>query len=46
VIEYLPDICTVRDEGDDAHLPTTDRAQQRELLGDAGNELNPQAVGW
>ena len=25
VIEYLPDISTVRDQGDDAHLPTTDR---------------------
>lgn len=26
VIEYLPDIGTVRDEGDDAHLPATERA--------------------
>ena len=35
VIEYSPDISAVRDEGNDAHLPTTDRAQKREHLLDA-----------
>ena len=32
VLQYLPDISTVRDERDDAHLPTAQRAQQREHL--------------
>jgi hypothetical protein len=31
VIEYLADVGTVRDERDQAHLATTQWAQQREL---------------
>lgn len=42
VIEYLPDIGAVRDEGDDAHLPAADGAQEREHLIDAGNQYRPQ----
>jgi hypothetical protein len=29
VLQYLPDVSAVGDEGDDAHLPATDGAQQR-----------------
>jgi hypothetical protein len=36
----------VRDKGDDAHLPTAQRAQKREQLVDAGNQHRPQVVGW
>jgi hypothetical protein len=36
----------VRDEGDDAHLPAADRAQQRKHLVDAGNQHRPQVVRW
>jgi hypothetical protein len=32
VIQYLPDIGTVRDERDQAHLAATQWTQQRELL--------------
>ena len=50
VLQYLPDISTVRDERDDAHLPTAQRAQQREHLLDAGDQHRPQvmgcALGW
>jgi hypothetical protein len=44
VIEHLPDIGAVRDEGDDAHLPTAQRAWQWEHLVDTGDQHCPQAV--
>jgi hypothetical protein len=34
----------VRDEGDDAHLPATKWAQQREYLVDAGDQHRPETV--
>jgi hypothetical protein len=34
----LTDVGAVRDEGDDAHLPATKWAQQREHLVDAGDQ--------
>ena len=42
---YLPFIGTVRDEGHDAHLATTQWGQLRENLMDAGNHKSPQVVG-
>ena len=44
VIEHVPDIGAVRDEGDDAHLPTADGAQQREHLVDSGDHHRPEVV--
>ena len=38
VVQYLTDVGAVRDEGDDAHLPATKWAQQREHLVDAGDQ--------
>ena len=46
VFEYLPDVGTVRDERNQAHLPTTKRAHQRENLTDAGEQHRPQVVRW
>jgi hypothetical protein len=46
VVQDVPDIGAVRNEGDDAHLPTTDGAQEREHLVDAGNQHRPQVVRW
>ena len=46
VFEYLPDVGTVRDERNQAHLPTTKRAHQRENLIDAGEQNRPQVVRW
>src|SRR5664280_759281 len=46
VIEDLPNVGTVRDERDQAHLATTDWAQQREHLVDAGDQHRPQVVRW
>jgi hypothetical protein len=46
VLQYLPDVGAVGDEGDDAHLPATDGAYQREHLVDAGNQHRPQVVRW
>ena len=45
MLKDVPDIGTVRDKGDDAHLPTAQRAQKREHLVDAGNQHRPQARG-
>jgi hypothetical protein len=42
--EYLPDVGTVRDERNLAHLPTTKRAHQQENLIDAGDQHRPQVV--
>ena len=44
MIEDLPDIVAVRDEGDDAHLAAADRTQKREHLVDARNQHGPQIV--
>ena len=50
VLQYLSDVGTVRNEGDDSQLPATEEAQQREHLVDAGNQHRPQVVrrllGW
>src|SRR3990167_451858 len=50
VLQYLADIGTVCDEGDDVHLPAADGAQQREHLVDTGHQHRPQivrrALGW
>lgn len=44
VVEYLPDVGTVGDEGNDAHLPTAQGAQKRKHLVNAGDEHRPQIV--
>ena len=44
VLQDLPDIGTVRDERDDAHLTTADRAYQRKNPVDAGDQHCPQVV--
>jgi hypothetical protein len=44
VLQDVPDVGAVSDEGDDAHWPVTNRAYQREHLVDAGNEHRPQNV--
>jgi hypothetical protein len=44
VLQYLADIGAVDDECNDAHLPATDRAYQREHLVDAGDEHRPQVM--
>lgn len=50
VVQYLPDLCTFGDKGDQAHLTTALRAQEREHFVDAGNQHSPQvmrqALGW
>ena len=46
VVQYLPDVGAVRDEGDDSHLPATDRAEQREHLIDTGLQHRPEIVRW
>lgn len=46
VVEYLLDIGAVGDERNQAHLPTTQRAQQQEDLIDSDNQHRPQAVRW
>ena len=46
VFEYLPDIDTVGDERNQAHLPTAHGAQQREDFVDSGNQHRPQVVRW
>lgn len=45
VIKDLPDVCAVRDERDDAHLATTDWAQQRNHLVGACDQNGPRVVG-
>jgi hypothetical protein len=47
----LPDLRALGDEGDQAHLPTAQRAQQREHFVDTGDQHRPQvmrlrAFGW
>ena len=42
VFQYLPDVGTVRNERDQAHLSTALGAQQREHLVDAGDQNGPQ----
>jgi hypothetical protein len=44
VVQDLPDICAMCDERDDAHLPTADRAQQREYFVNTGHQHRPQVV--
>jgi hypothetical protein len=44
VTKYLPDIGAVRNEGDDAHLPTTQWTQQRKNLVDSGDQYRPQVM--
>ena len=44
VFQYLPDVGAVRDEGDDAHLPATQGAQQREHFVDSGHQHRPQVA--
>ena len=44
VLQDRPDIGTVRDERDDAHLTTADRAYQRKNPVDAGDQHCPQVV--
>ncbi len=44
VFEYLPDVGTVRDKRNQAHLPTTKRAHQRVNLIDAGEQHRPQVL--
>ena len=44
MFQYLADVGAVRDEGDDAHLPATQGAQQREHHIDAGHQHRPQVV--
>ena len=44
MLQYVADVGAVRDEGDDAHLPATQGAQQREHLIDAGQQLRPEIV--
>ena len=41
MLQYVADVGAVRDEGDDAHLPATQGAQQREHLIDAGQQHRP-----
>ena len=44
VLQYVPDVGAVRDEGDDAHLPATQRSQQREHFVDSGHQHRPQVA--
>ena len=44
VFEYLPDVSSVRNERDDAHLPTTQRAQEREHFVCTGDQHRPQVM--
>ena len=44
MLQYLADVGALRDEGDDAHLPDTQGAQQREHLIDAGHQHRPEIV--
>ena len=44
VIEDIPDLRALADKGDQAHLLTAIRAQQREHLVDSGDQHCPQVV--
>ena len=51
VVQYLPDLRALGNEGDEPHLPTAQRTRQRENLVDAGDQNRPQvvrrcALGW
>ena len=44
MIKDLADLHALGNEGIDSHLPTAQRAQQREHFVDAGDRYRPQAM--
>ncbi len=50
MVQYVADVCAVRYEGDDAHLPSKNWKQQRGHLVDSDDQHRPEivrrALGW
>lgn len=46
VVQDVPDVGTVRDEGNDAHLPAVDGAHKRKYLVDMGDPHSSEVVAW